>query len=163
MNDSNAPLSNSTIHEETEGKTFEAVHPEREHVKRDDDSVRTASIDDDSVRTSQKYNEKTYGEIKGGVQVQRAEQAFAELSKELSRTSNAERRLSRVQSRQSRKDHTIADVEKSGAPSSDGSSDEPFDLESTLRGSRDEEEAAGIKSKRIGVVWDGLTVSGIGM
>jgi ATP-binding cassette subfamily G (WHITE) protein 2 (SNQ2) len=57
---------------------------------------------------------------------------------------------------------TVTDVEKTGIASSDASSEEPFDLEKTLRGGREEEEAAGIKSKRIGVVWDNLTVSGIG-
>ena len=56
---------------------------------------------------------------------------------------------------------THTDIEK-GADGSSISSDEAFDLEKTLRGNRDEEEAAGIKSKRIGVAWDGLTVSGIG-
>jgi ATP-binding cassette subfamily G (WHITE) protein 2 (SNQ2) len=96
------------------------------------------------------------------VNVHRAEQDFAELSKELSRTSNIERRLSRVQSRQSRKGQAVADIEKTGAASSDASSEEAFDLEKTLRGSREEEDAAGIKSKRIGVVWDNLTVSGVG-
>jgi ATP-binding cassette subfamily G (WHITE) protein 2 (SNQ2) len=55
----------------------------------------------------------------------------------------------------------VPDIEKTAIEGSE-SSDEPFDLEATLRGGRDEEEAAGIKSKRIGVMWDGLTVSGIG-
>lgn len=70
--------------------------------------------------------------------------------------------MSRVQSKQSRKGDVVTDVEKATVEGSE-SSDEPFDLEATLRGGKDEEEAAGIKSKRIGVVWDGLTVSGIGM
>lgn len=155
------PLNPSTIREETEDTTYEAIHPERNHVKHDTDSVRTASIDNDTARNSQQYNEKGFSDVQGGVNVHRAEQDFADLSKELSRTSNLSHRLSRVQSRQSRKDHVVTDVEKTGI-SSDASSDEPFDLEKTLRGSRDEEEAAGIKSKRIGVVWEDLTVSGIG-
>lgn len=156
------PLNHSTIREETEGTTYEAIHPERDHAQRDNDSVRTASIEDETARNSQQYNEKGFSNVTGGVNIKRAESDFAELSKELSRTSNIERRLSRVQSRQSRKDHAVTDVEKAGAATSDASSDEPFDLEKTLRGSRDEEEAAGIKSKRIGVVWEDLTVSGIG-
>lgn len=162
MDNSNVPLNHSTIREETEGRTFEAIHPERNHVKHDNGSVRTASIDNETARNSQQYNETGFSNVTGGVNVHQAEQDFAELSKELSRTSNISRRLSRVQSRQSRKDQTVTDVEKSGVVGSDASSEEAFDLEKTLRGSRDEEEAAGIKSKRIGVVWEDLTVSGIG-
>jgi hypothetical protein len=144
MDPAHAPPGHSApIRHETEATTYEAIHTDPSHTQRDDASVRTASV----------------GNAKGGIEVQRAEAAFAELSKELSRTSNASRRLSRVPSR---KNHTATDVEKDAATGSDHSSDEPFDLASTLRGSRDEEEAAGIKSKRIGVVWDGLTVSGIG-
>lgn len=148
------------LREHTEGPTFEAIHTN--HNQRDNASVRTSSIDESTARNSPKPDEKGFGDARGGVNVHRAEADFAELSKELSRASNAERRLSRVQSRRSRKDKTTTDVEKDAAESSQ-SSDEPFDLEATLRGGRDEEERAGIKSKRIGVMWDGLTVSGIGM
>jgi hypothetical protein len=45
---------------------------------------------------------------------------------------------------------------------SDVSEEEQFDLETVLRGNRDEEEAAGIKSKHVPVIWENLTVSGIG-
>jgi ATP-binding cassette subfamily G (WHITE) protein 2 (SNQ2) len=152
----------STIREESDGKTYEAIHPETQHVKHDNDSVRTASVDNDAAPNTQQFNEKGFVDAQGGVNVHRAEQDFAELSKELSRTSQVSRRLDRVQSRHSRKDLTVTDVEKSAVASSDASSDEPFDLEKTLRGGQEDQEAAGIKSKRIGVVWDNLTVSGIG-
>jgi hypothetical protein len=155
MDNPNVPMNNATIREETEGKTYEAIHPERNHIQKDSNSARTLSIDNDTARNSQQYNE---GFSEFNKPIHRAEAEFAELSKELSRTSNISRRLSRVQSH---KGQAIADVEKGGVADSD-SSDEPFDLESTLRGSRDEEEAAGLKSKRIGVVWEDLTVSGIG-
>lgn len=151
----------SQIHGSNTGTTYEAIHSEHNPVHRDDDSVRTASVHDSTARNSEKYHDTGFSDVRGGVNVQRAEAEFAELSKELSRASNHERRLSRIQSRQSRKEHTPADVEKGGVDGSE-TSDEAFDLEHTLRGSRDEEEAAGIKSKRIGVVWDDLTVSGIG-
>ncbi|KAJ9640005.1 ATP-binding cassette transporter snq2 [Coniosporium tulheliwenetii] len=100
-----------------------------------------------------------YIAIRGGVDVERAEASFAELNRELSRTSSHMRSLSRTQSRRSIARAAAPDVEKA---ESDESTEEQFDLERTLRGNRDEEEAAGIKSKRIGVLWDGLTVSGIG-
>lgn len=156
----NASVQHTQIQEHTEGTTFEAIHPNRNHLNRDDASIRTASVTDSTARNSA-HNEKGFSNVTGGVNIQRAEADFAELSKELSRTSNISRRLSRVQSKQSRKDQATTDVEKATVEGSE-SSDEPFDLEATLRGGKDEEEAAGIKSKRIGVVWDGLTVSGIG-
>ena len=55
----------------------------------------------------------------------------------------------------------VVDVEKTGTTSEE-SNGEQWDLEQTLRGSKGEEHAAGIKSKRIGVLWENLTVSGIG-
>jgi hypothetical protein len=160
MDNANAPQ-HTQIQEHTEGTTFEPIHPNRNHTHRDNASVRTASITDSTARNSAN-NEKGFSNVTGGVDIQRAEADFAELSKELSRASNISRRLSRVQSKQSRKGDVVTDVEKATVEGSE-SSDEPFDLEATLRGGKDEEEAAGIKSKRIGVVWDGLTVSGIGM
>jgi ATP-binding cassette, subfamily G (WHITE), member 2, SNQ2 len=160
MENSNVPLNHSTAREETEGRTYEAIHPDRHHIKSDNESARTASVYDDTTRHPEYVDEKG-GEVKGGIAVQRAEAEFAQLSKELSRTSGISRRMSRVQSHHSRKDQTATDIEK-GIDGSSVSSEEAFDLEKTLRGNRDEEEAAGIKSKRIGVAWDGLTVSGIG-
>lgn len=155
MDNSDSPQNHSTIREATQGSTYEPIHPERHHIHQDSASARTASVDNTAAPNSEKYDQR------GGVNVQRAEADFAQLSKELSRTSNISRRLSRAQSRQSHKNRAASDVEKA-VDVSDASSDEPFDLEATLRGNRDEEEAAGIKSKRIGVVWDGLTVSGVG-
>lgn len=155
------PLNHPTAHEATEGKTYEAIHPDRHHIRGDNESARTASVYDDTARNSEYFNEKGASNVKGGIAVQRAEAEFAQLSKELSRTSEISRRMSRVQSHHSRKNQTTTDIEK-GIDGSSISSAEGFDLEKTLRGNRDEEEAAGIKSKRIGVVWDGLTVSGIG-
>lgn len=161
MENSNVPLNHTTAREETEGKTYEAIHPDRYHIKEDNENVETGSFSNDTARNSEYVNEKGADEVKGGIAVQRAEAEFAQLSKELSRTSEISRRMSRVQSHHSRKNHTTTDIEK-GVDGSSVSSEEAFDLEKTLRGNRDEEEAAGIKSKRIGVVWDGLTVSGIG-
>ena len=160
-NNNNYQLQDAQVQQHTEAATYEAIHPNRDHIRRDDASAHTSSIDDSTARNSPKFNDKGFSHATGGVDIQRAEAEFAELSKELSRASNMSRRLSRVQSKQSRKQGVNADVEKAGVEGSDDS-DEQFDLEATLRGSRDEEEAAGIKSKRIGVVWDGLTVSGIG-
>ncbi|KAG9376493.1 ABC transporter CDR4 [Pyrenophora tritici-repentis] len=157
----NNQLQNTHVQEHTEGATYEAIHPNRDHIRPDNASTRSASIDDSTARNSPKLNDKGFSHTTGGVDIQRAEADFAELSKELSRASNISRRLSRVQSKQSRKQGLSTDVEKAGVEGSEDS-DEQFDLEATLRGSRDQEEAAGIKAKRIGVVWDRLTVSGIG-
>lgn len=89
--------------------------------------------------------------VNDGVNVQRAEHDFQELSRELSRLSR----------KQTGTHKGVADVEKVTSVS-ESSEQEQFDLESVLRGRQGEAEEAGIKSKKIGVVWDGLTVSGIG-
>jgi ATP-binding cassette subfamily G (WHITE) protein 2 (SNQ2) len=119
-------------------------------------------------RSSHDENERTWSSIQSptSVNVSRAEAEFAELSKELSRTSQRDR-LSRQQSHQSRRGASKhVDHEKgigTGLSSSTSSgSAEPFDLEATLRGNKSEDEAAGIKTKKIGVVWEDLSVSGIG-
>ncbi|KIW92594.1 uncharacterized protein Z519_06441 [Cladophialophora bantiana CBS 173.52] len=91
-----------------------------------------------------------------GVNVEQAEKDFAELSKELSAIS---RRISRTHSKAS--NVRGKDVEKA-ISSSDENSEDAFDLESTLRGAREADTAAGIKPKYIGVIWDNLTVRGIG-
>jgi ATP-binding cassette subfamily G (WHITE) protein 2 (SNQ2) len=94
---------------------------------------------------------------KTGVDVKGAESEFANLQREFSRQSQ---RISRQHTRQSVSKGT-KDVEKA---ISSGSSDdsEPFDLEDTLRGNKELEEDSGIKGKKIGVIWDKLTVRGIG-
>lgn len=92
-----------------------------------------------------------------GVDVIGAEKEFAELQRELS---NVSRKLSRQQSRRSER-QKVHDVEK--AVSHETSEEaEPFDLEDTLRGNKQMEEEAGIKSKHIGVIWEKLTVKGMG-
>ena len=95
-----------------------------------------------------------------GVSVERAEADFAELNRQLSGLSQTSRKLSKTTSRASGRRAT--DVEKTAASSDDSEDGERFDLETTLRGAREEEKAYGIKAKRIGVVWEGLTVKGIG-
>lgn len=91
-----------------------------------------------------------------GVDVERAEKDFAELNREFSSIS---RRISRTQSRAS--GARARDLEKA-VSSSDETLDDAFDLEQTLRGNREADNEAGIKPKYIGVVWDNLTVRGIG-
>ncbi|KAK0832910.1 ATP-binding cassette transporter snq2 [Friedmanniomyces endolithicus] len=93
-----------------------------------------------------------------GVNVVGAEKEFAELQRELSHVS---RKLSRQQSRRSERHNAPSDLEK--AASAEGSEeDEPFNLEETLRGNKLLEEESGIKGKQIGVIWENLTVKGMG-
>lgn len=132
-----------------EGPVYEAIHAGR--IPRESDSITTMS---NSTQNDNAQPEK-HVLSGGGVNVSRAEADFADLNRELSRASH----LSRIQSRQSRKGRVMADIEKAG---DEDSSEDQFDLETVLRGNRDEEERSGIKSKRIGVVFEDLTVSGIG-
>ncbi len=94
-----------------------------------------------------------------GVYVAGAEAEFAELNRRLSNLSHLSKTLSRTTSRR----ETLAreDVEKQPAGPLEPEP-ESWDLEETLRGRRKEEAAGGIKSKRIGVIWDDLAVTGIG-
>ncbi|PQE05366.1 ABC transporter protein [Rutstroemia sp. NJR-2017a BVV2] len=96
-----------------------------------------------------------------GIDVKAAEAEFAELQRELSGISTKSKALSKSQSRKSAK-LTEKDVEKGGEASSVSEATKQFDLEGTLRGNRAAEEDSGIRSKSIGVVWDGLTVRGTG-
>jgi ATP-binding cassette subfamily G (WHITE) protein 2 (SNQ2) len=83
-----------------------------------------------------------------GVDVEKAQEAFADLGRELSARS---RHMSRQDSRASARRYpksAIQDVEK--AFSSSDSSEEHWDLEATLRGDRTADIEAGIKSKLIG-------------
>jgi hypothetical protein len=84
-----------------------------------------------------------------GVDVEKAQEAFADLGRELSARS---RYMSRQDSRASARRYprsAVQDVEK--ALSSSDSSEEHWDLEATLRGDRTADIEAGIKSKLIGV------------
>ncbi|KAL2067220.1 hypothetical protein VTL71DRAFT_1644, partial [Oculimacula yallundae] len=96
-----------------------------------------------------------------GVDVEAAEAQFATLQRELSGISQTSRRLSRTQSRQSKKGVTEKDVEQLASEDST-TDDEAFDLENTLRGNHHEEQESGLRPKHIGVVWDNLTVRGNG-
>ena len=83
-----------------------------------------------------------------GVDVEKAQEAFADLGRELSARS---RHMSRQDSRASARRYpksAVQDVEK--ALSSSDSSEEYWDLETTLRGDRTADIEAGIKSKLIG-------------
>ena len=99
------------------------------------------------------------------VSVGRAEAEFAEVSRQLTGISEKSKAISRRPSRGSILTRGSGlkekDVEKQPASSTESEADS-WDLEQTLRGTKDEDIAAGIKSKRVGVIWDGLTVRGIG-
>ena len=96
-----------------------------------------------------------------GVDIAQAQADFAELSRELSGLSQHSRRLSRTQSRKSAKGGVVNDVEKAATLESTHD-EQQFDLEGYLRGNKSLEEEAGIKNKHIGVIWENLTVKGIG-
>lgn len=90
-----------------------------------------------------------------GIDVKTAEAEFAQLQRELTGISSKSKALSRTKSNAVDE----KDVEKTGNSSEES---EEFDLEDTLRGNRQAEEDSGIRSKHIGVIWDGLTVRGTG-
>ncbi|KAF2448646.1 ABC transporter CDR4 [Karstenula rhodostoma CBS 690.94] len=146
MDKADVPWSTAALREEPESAPREKG---ADPIRADSESITTisSSAGEKSARPAEQHD--------AGVNISRAEAEFAALNRAFSRTSH----LSRTKSRQSRKGAT-ADVEK--AFDEETGSEEHFDLETVLRGNRDEEERAGIKSKRIGVVFEDLTVSGIG-
>jgi ATP-binding cassette, subfamily G (WHITE), member 2, SNQ2 len=103
------------------------------------------------IRTTSHQLERTYS----GVDVEKAQEAFADLGRELSAHS---RRMSRQNSKASTRrlpKSAARDVEK--AISSSDSSEEPWDLETALRGAKTADIEAGIKSKLIGALPPVLT------
>ncbi|KAI0347995.1 ABC-transporter [Trametopsis cervina] len=87
------------------------------------------------------------------VNIQRAEDIFNELSRELSRRSNEDPNRTRTVSLV----EEGKDLEKLGA---DGN--ERFDLREFLQSSNDANQSAGIKHKHVGVTWENLEVDVIG-
>lgn len=113
-------------------------------------------VDNKTLGIGEAYERLSLESRHSGVNIQDAEKEFADLQRELSNVS----RLSRTHSRRSVKNKTH-DLEK--AVSAGTSNDEePFDLEDMLRGNKLMEEEVGIKGKQIGVIWENLTVKGMG-
>lgn len=139
--------------------TTEAVHEGKTNpaptVRTESSSI--DSLDHESERKREyvrSRNPQGFSQTSTGVDVQRAEAEFAELSKELSGLSQHSRRtaISRVVSRRSTAKAT--DLEKATSDESDET--ERWDLEDVLRGAKVQEYEAGIKSKRIGKFDEGL-------
>lgn len=97
-------------------------------------SIDTVSEDLERERENARHgNPNGFSRTESGVNVKEAEAQFATLQRELSGISQTSRRLSKTNSRASaRKNVSEKDVEKTA--SSDSTTEEPFDLESTLRG-----------------------------
>lgn len=121
-----------------------------------EDTIRGAEAQRENVRQSNSYG---FTHASTGVSVERAEEEFAELQRELTGISQRSQRSRRQSTSSAIKKGK--DVEK-GTVSDSVSDDEQFDLEGTLRGNKTTDEEAGIRSKRIGVIWEGLTVTGQG-
>ncbi|KAH6687138.1 brefeldin A resistance protein [Verticillium dahliae] len=132
-----------------------AIPDEKSALKDDKSSVSTANDPENAREEARRKNPDGFTNLHRGISVEQAEADFAELQRELSGVSRA----SRVNSR--RKSHGDAEKAIEAASSSD-TENEQFDLEGALRGGLDAEREAGIRPKHIGVIWDGLTVKGIG-
>ena len=151
----------STAYEQVTEKHENTSKSDADTIHDLEDGRPTASPEDyekgrEMVRTTSR-NSTGLVRTKSGVDVEQAQRDFAELSKQFSAHS---RRMSRAHS-YAGKSVAQQDVEK--AISSEATSEETsWDLEETLRGAREADDEAGIKSKYIGVIWDKLTVRGIG-
>ncbi|KAK8096860.1 ABC-2 type transporter [Apiospora kogelbergensis] len=128
----------------------------------------TTDLEEQRERARQNNPHGT-SDVHNGVSVEQAQADFAELQRSLSGLSRASRTHSH-QSHASRRG-TVTDAEKGDPETAVGSlTDSPnshstedmFDLETVLHGGLEAEREAGIKPKHIGVLWDGLTVKGMG-
>jgi hypothetical protein len=98
------------------------------------------------IRTTSHQLERTHS----GVDIEKAQEAFADLGRELSAHScRMSRQNSKVSARRQPRAAAAQDVEK--AISSSASSEEHWDLETYLRGAKTADVEAGIKSKLIGM------------
>ncbi|KAJ5182549.1 hypothetical protein N7492_000165 [Penicillium capsulatum] len=122
-------MTESSIHSDVDTLDRSSYDPPREGIRTADPSGMTP--------------------LSPGVNVEKAEHDFAELSQQFSRISKQASRVS--------KPRITADVEQAR-----DSADTEWDLETALRGNRAAEEEAGIKNKHIGVIWENLSVRGIG-
>ena len=100
-------------------------------------------------------------ESRSGVDVVAAERKFADLQRQLN---GIKQRLLKRVKKQQKNGATGGgpDMEKAISSETSADGEEPFDLEDTLRGNKRLEEEAGVKDKQIGVIWDNLTVKGVG-
>ncbi|KAL5313723.1 hypothetical protein ACEPPN_018144 [Leptodophora sp. 'Broadleaf-Isolate-01'] len=124
-------------------------------------SIDTATDPEVQRENVRHANPNGFSSTTSGIDVKAAEAEFATLQRELSGISQTSRRLSRTQSRQSKKGASEKDVEQLASEDST-TDDEAFDLESTLRGNHNAEQESGLRPKHIGVIWENLTVSGTG-
>jgi len=125
-------------------------------IRTSNSTIADAEAQRENARSS---NPNGFSSTNGGIDVKAAEAEFAGLQRELSGISQHSRQLSRSQSRQSKKGYEEKDIERA---TSSQETEEQFDLESTLRGNQAAEVESGMRPKHIGVVWDNLTVSGLG-
>lgn len=125
-------------------------------------SIETATDAERTRETARHANPQGFAHAENGIDVKASEADFAELQRELSGISQTSKKIARTKSRESHH-KGVADIEKgTNATSDSASEDEIFDLESTLRGNQAAEIESGIRPKHIGVVWEGLTVTGRG-
>ncbi|KAJ1324848.1 ATP-binding cassette subfamily G (WHITE) member 2 SNQ2 [Microdochium nivale] len=118
----------------------------------------TISPEDEREKARQ-ANPNGFANAQGGVDIERATADFEELQREISTLSRASRQRSR-QSQRANTDVEGVNTSNTGGNDSD-STEEPFDLETYLRGGLSAEQEAGIKPKHIGVYWNDLTVKGM--
>ncbi|KAK7911559.1 bmr1-like protein [Apiospora marii] len=151
-----------------DANTAAATQSHEKETRPSTGATATTGLEEQRERARQNNPHGT-SDAHNGVSVEQAQADFAELQRSLSGLSRASRTHSH-QSHASRRG-TVTDIEKGGPETAVGSlTDSPvsnstedmFDLETVLHGGLEAEREAGIKPKHIGVLWDGLTVKGMG-
>lgn len=133
---------------ERAGASIIAGHPADEVERLDTESVSTIEENDNG---NEQRVSKELTRLRSGISVEAAEAEFQELQREFTGVSRASRTTKKTN-----------DPEKNVSNVSGSDEDSVFDLELALRGDLDAGVEAGIRSKHIGVFWNGLTVKGLG-
>ncbi|KZZ92294.1 ABC-2 type transporter [Ascosphaera apis ARSEF 7405] len=107
-----------------------------------------------SRETARSDDPNAFSRVTTGVNVEEAEADFAELNRIFTEKS--------VRNQITFKVEKTDDVEGGFKSEADEAHDEPWDLEEVLRGQQQAEIDVGIRPKHIGVLWDNLTVKGLG-
>ncbi|KAI5293121.1 hypothetical protein KEM52_005819 [Ascosphaera acerosa] len=99
-----------------------------------------------------------------GVSVEEARADFAELNRVFTERSVRSRTAATTAAKEKAVREGVVNVDLEGTHQVESSEteSEPWDLEEVLRGNQQAEIAAGIRPKHIGVIWDNLTVRGVG-
>ncbi|KAI5305923.1 5'-3' exoribonuclease 2 [Ascosphaera pollenicola] len=107
-----------------------------------------------SCELTRSNNPEGFSKVTSSINIEEAEADFAELNRVFTQKSARSQAATRAEK--------TADVEGAYDSETVETHDEPWDLEEVLRGQQQAEVDVGIRPKHIGIIWNNLTVKGLG-